>query len=126
MHRHGGRFYDYPNEGITHYIATNLAYSKAIAFKNKLVVRPEWIVDWLALIPLPLIYLCSSSYNLNIFSIKEKRILSTDSYLVATFKTNQNKLNFTPKHSLSLAKNCISIIEIIHKIESIKKYSLNL
>ena len=47
MHRYGGRFYDYPNEGITHFIANNLAYSKAVAFKNKLVVRPEWIVDWL-------------------------------------------------------------------------------
>ncbi len=46
MHKHGGIFFEYPNEGITHYIASNLAHSKAIAFKNKLVVKPEWITDW--------------------------------------------------------------------------------
>ncbi len=46
MYRHGGVFFEYSNDRITHYVASNLAHSKAIAFRNKLVVRPEWILDW--------------------------------------------------------------------------------
>ena len=45
MLKHGGVLYEYMNEKVTHVIAANLARSKAIMLRNKLVVRPEWIVD---------------------------------------------------------------------------------
>ena len=45
MLKYGGYYYEYLNDHITHIIATNLAYSKALALKNKLVVKPEWITD---------------------------------------------------------------------------------
>lgn len=80
MHRHGGTFFDYPNEDITHIIASQLARSKALALRNKLVVKPEWIMD----------------------CIKEKRILSTDKYLVIRLDKNQHKLTFLPRNSPSV------------------------
>jgi len=46
MLKYGGFYYEYPGEHITHIIASNLAYSKALALKSKLVVKPEWITDW--------------------------------------------------------------------------------
>lgn len=72
MLKYGGYYYEYLNENITHIIASNLAYSKALALKNKLVVKPEWITD----------------------CIKEKKLLSTESYLVIpnSKDKNQNKL----------------------------------
>ena len=46
MLKYGGYYYDYPNENITHIIASNLAHSKALAMRYKLVVKPEWILEW--------------------------------------------------------------------------------
>lgn len=45
MLKHGGEFFDYTNDRVTHIIASQLAASKAAALKNKLVVKPEWIVE---------------------------------------------------------------------------------
>jgi len=45
MLKHGGFLYEYMCEKVTHIVASNLAHSKALILKNKLVVRPEWIVD---------------------------------------------------------------------------------
>ena len=45
MLKHGGIFYDYPNERVTYIIAANLSTSKSLMFKNKTILRPEWILD---------------------------------------------------------------------------------
>ena len=44
MIKHGGSYHEYMNERVTHIIASNLAHSKALILKNKLVVKPEWIL----------------------------------------------------------------------------------
>jgi hypothetical protein len=46
MLKHGGIYHEYMNEKVTYIVASNLAHSKALALKNKLVIRPEWIIDW--------------------------------------------------------------------------------
>ncbi len=46
MLKYGGYFYEYLNENITHIIASNLAYSKSLVLKSKLVVKPEWVIEW--------------------------------------------------------------------------------
>lgn len=47
MMKHGGVFYEYLNDRVNYVISSNLAHSKAVMFKNKTIVKPEWIVDWL-------------------------------------------------------------------------------
>ena len=49
MKKYGGVYYEYYNDSVTHIIASNLAFSKANILKSKLVVRPEWITQWLAI-----------------------------------------------------------------------------
>lgn len=46
MTRHGGVLYEYMNDKVNYIVASNLAHSKALALKNKLVIKPEWILDW--------------------------------------------------------------------------------
>ncbi len=46
MIKHGGEFHEYTNDRVTHIIASNLAATKANHMRNKLVVKPEWIIDW--------------------------------------------------------------------------------
>lgn len=72
MIKHGGFFFEYMNERVNYIIASNLAHSKALALKNKLVIKPEWIVD----------------------CIKCKKLLSIDNYLLVTSAHDkaQNKL----------------------------------
>ena len=45
MLKYGGSYYDYMNERVTHLIASNLAHSKAVAMRNKQIIKPEWIVE---------------------------------------------------------------------------------
>ena len=45
MLRHGGSYHEYMNDKVSHIIASNLAHSKALHLKNKLVIKPEWILD---------------------------------------------------------------------------------
>ena len=46
MLKYGGTYYDYYSDRVTHIIASNLAYSKGSVLKSKLVVKPEWILEW--------------------------------------------------------------------------------
>jgi hypothetical protein len=72
MLKHGGSYHEYMNEKVTHIIASNLAHSKALILKNKKVTKPEWILD----------------------SLKEKRLLNSDRYILQTSAHDkaQNKL----------------------------------
>lgn len=72
MIKHGGFYFEYMNERVNYIVASNLAHSKALALKNKTVIRPEWVVD----------------------CIKSKKLLSIDSYLLVTSAHDkaQNKL----------------------------------
>ena len=45
MSKHGGVYYEYMCDKVTHIIASNLAHSKALILKNTDVIKPEWIVD---------------------------------------------------------------------------------
>ncbi len=45
MMKHGGEFHEYLNDRVTHIIVSNLAKTKAAHMKNKVVVKPEWILD---------------------------------------------------------------------------------
>ncbi len=45
MIKYGGSYHEYMNDKVTHIIASNLAHSKALILKNKLVTKPEWILD---------------------------------------------------------------------------------
>jgi hypothetical protein len=76
MMKYGGRLYNYPNDKVTHIIASNLAHSKRTAMKNKLVVKPEWIID----------------------CVKAKTILKTDAYLIINRNEDQNEINFIQKN----------------------------
>jgi hypothetical protein len=45
MMKHGGEFHEYLNDRVTHIIVSNLAKTKAAHMRNKVVVKPEWILD---------------------------------------------------------------------------------
>ena len=45
MMQNGGEFHEYLNDRVTHIIASNLAQTKAAHMRNKVVVKPEWILD---------------------------------------------------------------------------------
>ncbi|CAF0836831.1 unnamed protein product [Brachionus calyciflorus] len=77
MIKHGGYYFEYMNEKVNYIVASNLAHSKALALRNKTVIRPEWIVD----------------------CIKAKKLLSIDNYLLITSVHDkaQNKLCFSNK-----------------------------
>lgn len=46
MIRHGGFYFEYMNEKVTYIVASMLAHSKALALRNRNVIKPEWILDW--------------------------------------------------------------------------------
>lgn len=74
MIKHGGEFHEYENSKTTHIIASQLAASKVAHVRNKLVVKPEWIVD----------------------SIKANKVLDINDYflpILGKIEKNQNRLN---------------------------------
>ncbi|RMZ95065.1 DNA repair REV1 [Brachionus plicatilis] len=72
MIKHGGLFFEYMNERVNYIVASNLAHSKALALKNRTVIKPEWIVE----------------------SIRAKKLLNIENYLLITSANDkaQNKL----------------------------------